>query len=98
MPGGVYFDTFSSRFTSTRSISNASKRTKGRSRGSLTSTWCCFNMLRAESSAAPTTSSSGCHCKLSVTSPLSMRAMSKRLPTSVLMRRASSWMASAVSS
>ncbi len=81
LPGGVYFDTFSSRFTSTRSINTASNLTRGKSRGSCTTTVCRCSMPRAASSAAPTTSSSGCHCKFSLTSPLSMRAMSSRLLT-----------------
>jgi len=44
LPGGVYFEAFSNKLTKTRSISSASMRTSGRSRGTCTSTTCCFNI------------------------------------------------------
>ena len=90
LPGGVYFEAFSSRLTSTLSISMASKRTNGRSRANLTMIRCCLSMARAPVRADPTTSSKDCHSRFNLTSPLSIRAMSSRLPTRVLMRRASS--------
>src|SRR5258708_39078858 len=94
---GVYLAAFSSKLHSTRSISTASNSTSGRSCGRS------MRIVREASrcsrafTALPTTSSSGCHWRLSRTSPACSRAMSSRLFTRAFILMASSRIAPAIS-
>ena len=98
--GAPYFAAFSSRLTSTRSISTASNSTSGRSGARSVATTRSPSAGRATRIAAPTTSSTDCHSRRSATAappPASRRAMSSRLPTSACRARACATMARAVS-
>ncbi len=81
---------FSSRFTSSCSISTGSTESSGRSGSSATRTSRPRERLLERVSAEPTISSSGTHSRRSATAPDSSRVMSSRLATRRSRRSASS--------
>jgi hypothetical protein len=98
LPRGVYLAAFSSRLTSTRSNSTASRCSSGSPSASNTLTGLPCKAGPQAASALPTTSSSGCHSRRIGTAPASSRAMSSRLPTIAFIRSADSRMAAVTSS
>src|SRR5260221_5562116 len=79
LPFGVYLAAFSKILTRTRSNNTASISTSGRSAGRSMRSVCAASNCPSAATALPTTSSSGCHWRLSLTFPPRSLAQSSRL-------------------
>src|SRR5437879_5044985 len=90
LPGGVYLSALSRRLTRTCSTRTSSMGTSGKSGGTLVVTRRSPSRLPRRVSAAPMTSSSGCHSLRSWSAPDSSRVISRRFWTRRFSRSASS--------
>ena len=90
VPAGVCRAAFSSRFTSTCCTSRSSSGTNGRSAATCVVTGWSASCRASRPSAAPITSSTGCHSLRTSNTPACKRVMSSRFATSRLSRSDSS--------